>query len=208
MTGGWHDESARHALAAKGIPTSAGRIARGYHTSRPLQERLDDEMRIEPYVEDIALWAQNPDEYDIKGIDDPVLEGFHINQVLLGDSFQVFIHKDDEKNPDKWAGTLSAIYKGEFNDVRYYVFVISVDSDHRGIGLSRYLLRHSVNLADKMGVGMIGHVSPHSNSPIDKETLTQYYGSYGFTTSVKEHTGSNYFDIVRPPQPEEGSLIE
>ena len=72
MTGGWHNESARHALSAKGIPTAATRIARGYHTARPLEDRLDDEARVEPYVEDIALWAQDPDKYDLKRVMDGV----------------------------------------------------------------------------------------------------------------------------------------
>lgn len=207
MTGGWHGESARHALSAKGIPTAATRIARGYHTARPLQDRLDDEARVEPYVEDIALWAQNPDKYDLKGVDDPVPEGYEVTRDLSLDVGRVEI-SIKEKDGEAWVGLLDLHYIGKVDDVEYYSFVTHVDKDHRGRGLSRYLLRNMINLADDMEAGLVGIIAPGAASIVDEKILASYYASFGFgnTGRIRESVGE--FDIVRPPQPKEGSWIE
>ena len=208
MTGGWHGESARHALASKGIPTAATRIARGYHTARPLQDRLDDEARVEPYVEDIALWAQNPDKYDLEGVDDPVPEGYEVERNLFLDEGKVEIIIK-EKDGEGGVGTLDLRYLGKFDDVKYYSFAVHVVEGYRGEGLSRYLLRNMVNLADDMGIGIVGLVAPSSTAIVDEKILTSYYASFGFgNTRRRIREGVGEFDVVRPPQPKEGSLIE
>jgi len=207
MTGGWHGESARHALSAKGIPTAATRIARGYHTARPLQDRLDDEARIEPYVEDIALWAQNPDKYDLKGVDDPVPQGYEIERNLFLDKGRVEIIIK-EKGEENRVGVLDLRYIGKVDDVEYYTFTVNVIEGYRGEGLSRYLMRNMINLADDMGAGLVGIIAPSAASIVDNKILASYYASFGFgnTGRIRESVGE--FDIVRPPQPKEGLWIE
>ena len=208
MTGGWHNESARHALAAKGIPTAATRIARGYHTARPLEDRLDDEARVEPYVEDIALWAQNPDSYDLEGVDDPVPKGYEVNRDLSLDVGRVEINIK-EKDGEAWVGVLDLRCVGKVDDVEYYSFVIHVDKNRRGEGLSRYLMRNMVNLADDMEIGIVGIIAPGAMAIVDKKILASYYASFGFGNTGKSvYEGVGEFDIVRPPQPKEGSLNE
>jgi len=207
MTGGWHGESARHALSAKGIPTAATRIARGYHTARPLQDRLDDEARVEPYVEDIALWAQNPDKYDLKGVDDPVPQGYEIERNLFLDKGRVEIIIK-EKGEENRVGVLDLRYIGKVDDVEYYTFTVNVIEGYRGEGLSRYLMRNMINLADDMGAGLVGIIAPSAASIVDNKILASYYASFGFgnTGRIRESVGE--FDIVRPPQPKEGLWIE
>ncbi len=207
MTGGWHGESARHALASKGIPTAATRIARGYHTARPLEDRLDDEARVEPYVEDIALWAQNPDKYDLKGVDDPVPEGYEIERNLFLDEgrVKIIIKEKGEKNR---VGLLDLRYIGKVDDVEYYTFTINVIEEYRGEGLSRYLMRNMINLADDMGIGITGIIAPGFGSVLDDKILGSYYASFGFGKTGRTSESVGEFDIVRPPQPKEGSWIE
>ena len=208
MTEGWHGESARHALAAKGIPTAATRIARGYHTARPLQDRLDDEARVEPYVEDIALWAQNPDSYDLKGVDDPVPEGYEIERKLFLDKGRVEIIIK-EKGEENQVGTLDIRCVGKVDDIEYYSFSINVIEGYRGEGLSRYLMRNMINLADDMGIGITGIITPGFGSVLDNNILASYYASFGFSNTGKRiRKGVGEFDVVRPPQPKEGSLNE
>jgi len=205
MTGGWHGESSRHALAAKGIPTVATRVARGYHTARPLEDRIADEARVEPYTEDLAIWSVSPNTYDLAGVDDPVPEGYEIERNIDLDKGRIeLIIK--EKDKSGWVAVLDMHFVNKVDDdVEYYAFGIHVDTEHRGEGLSRYLLRHMINLADDMQVGIFGIITPVSTSPVDADILKSYYGSFGFTGG-KVH--DKMFDIVRPPQPKEGSLNE
>ena len=207
MTGGWHGESARHALASKGIPTAATRAARGYHTARPLDDRLDDEARVEPYVEDIALWAQNPDKYDLEGVDDPVPEGYEIERNIFVDKGRVNIIIK-EKGEENRVGVLDLRYIGKVDDAEYYTFTINVIEEYRGEGLSRYLMRNMINLADDMGIGITGIITPGFGSVLDKKILASYYASFGFGKTGRIHESVDEFDIVRPPQPKEGSLNE
>lgn len=207
MTGGWHGESARHALASKGIPTAATRIARGYHTARPLQDRLDDEARVEPYVEDIALWSMHPNEYDLAGVDDPVPEGYEIERNLFLDKgrIKIIIKK---KGKEDWAGVLDLRYVGKVDDVEYYTFTINVIKEYRGEGLSRYLMRGMVNIGDDMGIGITGIIAPGFGSVLDDKILASYYASFGFGKTGRTSESVGEFDIVRPPQPKEGLLNE
>lgn len=208
MTGGWHGESARHALASKGIPTAATRIARGYHTARPLEDRLDDEARVEIYTEDVALWASSLNEYDLAGIDDPVPEGYEIKRDLFLDEGKIEMTIKEKGGEDE-VGILSLRYLNKLDDVEYYSFYVHVDKRYRGEGLSRYLLRNMVNLADDMGIGIVGIITPGAASILDEKILTSYYASFGFGNPGKRiRADVGEFDIVRPPQPKEGSLNE
>jgi len=204
MTGGWRGESARHALAAKGIPTAALRASRGYHTARPLEDRIADEDRVEPYVEDIALWAKDPDKYDLHGVDDPVPEGYKIERSLALDKGRIGLTMT-EKDDEKWIAILDMHYVNVVDGTDYYAFSIHVDKDHRNMGLSRYLMRHMVNLADDMQIGIAANISPIA---LDADILASYYASFGFTRSTTVYPDGGGFDIVRPPQSKEGSLIE
>ena len=203
---GWHNESARHSLSAKGIPTTAFRVVREYHSARPLDARESDEARIEPYVEDVALWISDPDKYDIEGIDDPVPEGLEIERV-----FHSAVDSMEIRMTEKEGGTVVGYadldeQRGvEIDGLTYYPFSLSVSSEYRGDGLSRYLMRELVNLSDNEGFGMVSVVQPTHDSPVDKEILEKYYASFGFTTFGGE---SNQFTIIRRPQPKEGSLNE
>jgi GNAT superfamily N-acetyltransferase len=204
MTGGWHGEPARHALAAKGVPTAERRVAREFHSQRPLKDRESDEMRLEPYIEDVAIWAKDPDSYDLAGVDDPVPEGYVIEKMFLSEKGRVEIivkKKDSKKN----SGVLDFRYASTVDDVEYYEFSIYVYSDDRGEGLSRYLLRNMINLADEMGVGIVGIIHPTSGSPLDADLIASYYASFGFVPTGKGYEAGSSFDIVRPPKSMEGS---
>lgn len=181
MTGGWHNESARHALSARGIPTTSLRAVREVHSGRSVEERKADELGVEVYTEDMEEWMKAPDDFDIKGIDDPIPEGITIERQLFLESpnwMTITVKVTDADGEEKLIGHLDLERWEEGRNM--FSIHLHIDRDFRSIGLSKFLMRDILNLADDEGYNLYGIIRPMDGSPLDNEGLAEYYRSFGF----------------------------
>jgi GNAT superfamily N-acetyltransferase len=139
-------------------------------------------------IENITQWGNDPDKYDIQGIDDPVPVGFTLKQTVTpaknanGEKVHIGIFND---RTGEEVGSLF----GRIGFDAIYLMQLDVDDKYRKLGLSRYLMREMNDFADEIGKDLTLIVCSYGEMLNDD--LVRYYRSFGFVPNESDR------DLIR-----------